>query len=496
MNTLNTNDATATSRLTAFAFLWALAALASLISRPLYLVAGVASLHGFIGMAVMVSALVVLHDPRSLERLGSLCLAIVAMVLVELPEVPNHRLVLFFVSLAVLLAFARGMQARKTGDDLRVAVWNAFSPAGRWTLVLVYAFAFFAKLNHGYFDTEHSCALSFYDNVREWFYLPLPAGPAVDQAVLWGSIIVELLLPIFLIVRKTRLLGILLGLLFHLGLALDLGMQFYNFTSAMVPLLLLFLPDSAVSHAAETWTRWKDRRWVRFLVTTPLVAIAVWLAAAVVLMAAFQEWMMHTAFEIAGYPFVSWFYIAPRIVAVWWTIIVAGGAALFCVRVLFLRKATAAAESAHVSMVMRGSQIAVVALVALNGMSLWLGLKTRTAFNMYSNLRVEAGYSNHFLVPGSLDVMGNLADTVEILQVSHFYLHEPYVKGGYRMTYFSLGQRVAWDDGLEVIYQRNGGAWSVGKHRDQEPVRIPPWILRKLLVYGPVGDGVEKECAW
>jgi hypothetical protein len=43
--------------------------------------------------------------------------------------------------------------------------------------------------------------------------------------------------------------------------------------------------------------------------------------------------------------------------------------------------------------------LAVVALVFLNGLSPYLGLKTETSFAMYSNLRTEPGFENHLFMP-------------------------------------------------------------------------------------------------
>ena len=52
-------------------------------------------------------------------------------------------------------------------------------------------------------------------------------------------------------------------------------------------------------------------------------------------------------------------------------------------------------------------------LTGLNGCSPYLGLKTETAFAMYSNLRTEGGQSNHLLVPAGVQLFGFQQDLVE-----------------------------------------------------------------------------------
>ncbi len=46
-----------------------------------------------------------------------------------------------------------------------------------------------------------------------------------------------------LVVRRTRYLGVVVALGFHFMLALDRTHQFYDFSSILLPLFVLFLPE-------------------------------------------------------------------------------------------------------------------------------------------------------------------------------------------------------------------------------------------------------------
>jgi hypothetical protein len=99
---------------------------------------------------------------------------------------------------------------------------------------------------------------------------------------------------------------------------------------------------------------------------------------------------------------------------------------------------------------------ATLALVVLNGTSQYLGLKTETAFTMYSNLRTEAGYNNHLFLP-ALRVAGFQDDVVEVLETDLPEL-ERFVGGEEWVTWFEFRRLTsAAKREFRVRYRRNGG---------------------------------------
>ncbi|MEM9479851.1 MAG: HTTM domain-containing protein [Verrucomicrobiota bacterium] len=462
----------------AFAFLWALAALFSLLSRWDWLwklTYRFPSLIGIAGAVVTGCALAVILQPGCKKRFAWLSFAILAFVAIELPEVPNHRLILAFVSLAYLLAVAANRKQENPDDS----TWSAFFSAARWTAILVYAFAFFSKLNADFLDPSDSCAVTFYGNIRETLGGWAPTCTTTHTTIIWATLIIEGGLVALLLWPRTRVFAVLLGIIFHAMLALDSEKLFLNFSAVMSALLILFLPGAYF----QRWLSGEKRLFGRFTLTCDslsktAVIITILLMAWSILVGQFGEF--YPAYKVAL--MIAWGVVAAVLI---YSITVFG----------VFKQAEKTIGQLRLSM----WPAVVVLLVILNGLTPWLGLKTRTAFNMYSNLRVEAGYSNHFLLPnGGLDLMGHLGDTVTILASSDKQLREAHVETGLKATCFSLGQAAAARGPLiEIVYERNGQRFQYFPGRsDPEPLKIPPWILRKTLLYRPIGDGVEKQCIW
>jgi hypothetical protein len=401
---------------------------------------------------------VVVHAP-TLRSLGVLALAQVLQTLIDLPEVPNHRCILALVNLVLLAAIL----LRRTPDG----VFDALVPAARAITVMLYGFAAFAKLNHDFVDVSVSCAAQFYDHITRW-WPPLPDGPEIRRVVVLGTIAVESLLALGLCLRRLRPLAVFGGLLFHIGLALDATKAFLNFSSVMFALLLLFLPrgffaslGSVVGHRSA----------VRVELAILFAAVAAAGFAAAIDWESFGGifyWVRQLAwstYAVAILAFTAWWCLAayePDPPLVWPPLGV----------------------------------LAVVLLATLNGLAPYLGLKTRTTFDMYSNLRLEAAASNHMLVPRSLDLFGLLRDRVAILDSSDRLLHR-YAAAGDEVPYWQLRASISSDPSLRVRYRREGEVYDYYEG-DTVPRSIEPlsWWQRKFLVFRTLGPQSRGECLW
>ena len=93
--------------------------------------------------------------------------------------------------------------------------------------------------------------MAFYQAMLERFPF-LPAIPALEVAAIYGPLTAEALILILLISRRTRIAGILVGVLLHLGFALDPIGPFYNFSSMLLAMFVLFAPP-AVLPATLAW---------------------------------------------------------------------------------------------------------------------------------------------------------------------------------------------------------------------------------------------------
>jgi len=409
-------------------------------------------------VAVSALALLAIIRAPSLRSLGALALAQVAHVAIDLPDVPNHRCILALVNLALLMA----MLVRRTPAD----VLDAVGPAARAITVMLYGFAAFAKLNHDFVDVTVSCAAQFYGHITKW-WPPFPDGSEIRRGVVFGTIAVESLLPVALCIRRLRPLAVGGGLLFHFGLALDATKAFLNFSSVMFALLLLFLPRDCLASLGSVVGR---RSGARLELAILFVAVA---AAGV---AGAADWER----------FGGLFYWVRQLVWSTYAVAILAFTARWCL--------TSSVPEAPLPRPPLGV-LAVLLLALLNGLAPYLGLKTRTTFDMYSNLRLEADGSNHLLVPRSLDLFGLLRDRVAVLESSDPLLQR-YAVAGDEVPYWQLRAAVSSDPSLRVRYRRSG------TDRERDPVRAPEsieplsWWQRKLVVFRTLGPPSRSECLW
>ena len=190
--------------------------------------------------------------------------ATIAAIWSEAPILGNHWVLAGMVGLAAVVALCiAGLDPSR--------YWARFAPAARWCLLGFYTFAAFAKLNHDFFDPDVSCAPFYLRESADSLGVGALADPPrwIEHATVWGTALIELAVPVLLVVRRTRYLGVVVALAFHFTLALDLNHQFYDFSSLLLPLFLLFLPEQFAVDVRDAIARNISR------ITRVVIAIAV-----------------------------------------------------------------------------------------------------------------------------------------------------------------------------------------------------------------------------
>ncbi|MDH5520378.1 MAG: HTTM domain-containing protein, partial [Acidimicrobiia bacterium] len=157
----------------------------------------------------------------------------------HLPEVANHLTVLILVDIALLVLLAR------SGGSKRAPV------ALRYGLILLYLTAGFHKLNSSYTDISVSCARFITDRTLTWFALP-PSGDLLATVNVWLGVLIEFTIPVLLVVRRTRWLGLLTGLIFHGLLALTPIGGVASFSMFIVALYVVFF-DTETLRRINQW---------------------------------------------------------------------------------------------------------------------------------------------------------------------------------------------------------------------------------------------------
>ena len=256
-----------TRRLTLFAFFWATQTILELgkwgemLANPLQFL-------------LFATACLVCVRPNAPLRLVGLATIQAVVALLKLPFLTNHTLVNTVANLTLLASLIPVALERLRGSETSQPLapqgttwpedWLArFAPLLRCELLLVYALATFHKLNSDWFHPEQSCAVIFWERmiqITPWPAVLRPLGTAMPFVALGCEIVI----PILLAVPRWRLAGIGLGLCFHLLLGL---IGFYRFSSIVMALYCLFLPDWILQAGVDTFSEWPPQHssWFRVL---------------------------------------------------------------------------------------------------------------------------------------------------------------------------------------------------------------------------------------
>jgi hypothetical protein len=485
------NDRVSLDRLTVFSFLLASAAIFEQAkwdrwaSSPAELI-------------VSGSAFWLVLHPRSLPALVILLLSVIWDVLQSLPWVSNHSLLAAVAAMTVLVALASRIRADGWPPE-REKWFDSFAPAVRIEVVLLYVWAFFHKLNAGWFDPEVSCAVVLADVLGG--RLGLPHADWLQEAAIFAALAAEAAIPVLLLVPRTRAVGVLVAVGFHwfLGIA-----TFFNFSAGMYALLFVFLPLRSTALLRRWLTSLRSRA---FRIASPAAwrrsyawASRALPAAAVVVLLYHATWSFRprgSRFLTAGRLDIPRSLVSHGFEALWWVY----GAAVLVILLLLLfshRRIDGAP-----GFEMRPRLLALFPLfVLLNGAAPYLGLKTENTFSMFSNLRTEAGYANHLILDGGVRLVDYQDDLVYMESSSDEELSR-LAKTGYALPYFEFRSYVsrkvragtAGSEPIRITYVRGDRRVDVADAaRERELAEPDRWLARKLLWFRPVFTGVSPPC--
>jgi hypothetical protein len=453
-----------------FSVMWALAALWHVLGNTLV---GSAWSHAVLAGAVGI----VLSRPGAVGPLTLLAAASLITVWEEAPVLGNHWLLVGLVDLVILMAAATGALRRRWDDRLDFA--NRVFPAARLCLIVFYAFASFAKLNAAFFDRSTSCAVHYFREATDSVGLTsvqLSGASWLQWVVIVGTAAVELSIPVLLVVRRTRHLGVVVGLLFHGLLAIDHTHQFFDFSAVLAALFVLFLPGSAGEWVAERVGSVRARL---ALVDErlPLLVHAVLalgpMTAGLIVAADVVD--ARTALDLGWWPWHL--YSVVCIVAT-----------LRYLRQRSPAPAPRALRPHHVLFLL------VPLLVVANGLTPYLELKTGFGWNMYANLRTVDGDSNHFLIRRTLPLTDEQSDLVRI-----FSSDDPglalYASGDYALTWLQLRTYLSDHPDVRITYLRGDERVGLGHASDRPELveGVPTW-REKLQLFRAVDLRSPERC--
>lgn len=450
------------------------------------------------GQILLGSTLFLFFVPRSVTALSFFLLTSITHWFSLLPTVPNHVFFEMLVHMTLLTGilvtfleqrFSSTTAAKESSDySFCTRVFDLCRPYIIIELIILYLFTVIHKLNYDFFNPEVSCAVSMHHDVAA--LIPgIPEGPWTWWPTIIGTIVVELTLPLLFISRRTRSAGILIGIAFHFFLALHPHGGIYSFTGLLLTLYYLLLPDQSVKWLLLIWGKLSLTR-----VTILKALIAGGFGLTVFLQT--NAGRRGVSFEeLNGIGFTFWLPVASAV-------------AIFYISAVFLGsrvKDLSPEADAKVAIIQHGRFTRLLwvfpLLVFLNGSCPYLGLKTTTAFAMFSNLRTEGGQSNHFFLR-NYALFQYQDDLVEVLNSNDYRFYELVVSGDL-LPWFEFRRMVysADNPNLQVTYLRNG-KWNVlngsdGSAQSDHAMEPHPWLVAKFLHFRSI-SGFEQpmKCCW
>ncbi len=373
----------------------------------------VLSVHGL----VVLVALWALLAPTSVPRFLAMLATEVTALALDMPALGSHTVLVLVCGTCLLVdTGATALRARRmpTPGEL----FERAAPFLRTGLIVVYAAAALAKMNTDFVDPARSCAATMSRQVT-WFDPSLLDVPWRIETAIWGTLLVEVSLPVLLAVRRTRRLGLVVGVGFHAVLALAGNVPF---SALALALYVAFLPAGPPLRA--------PRRGLSRGISSValLVAVGAWSAGAALT-------VTHAA---AVATVIAW---GTRLAV----LVLVAGAGL--VLVACRGHDTEPPRSPMRSPVL----VAGILLLVLNATSPYLGLKTESSFEMFSNLRTEAGRWNHLVVPEAMRVFGAQDELVRIIASSDPALTAR-TAGGTRLVRFEVERYLRSRPGSVVTY--------------------------------------------
>jgi hypothetical protein len=327
-------------------------------------------------------------------------------------------------------------------------------------VLILYFFAVFHKLNSDFLNPQVSCATELlqYQNIP---FLPLTYE--VFAASGYFTIATETAIPILLAFRKTRKAGLLIGVMFHSVLAYSSYNGYFDFSSMMFALYFLFTGPELAVYLKNKWEFLKNLQlFNRFSRTRLLITVAVVIAAMALIHKLNYAFPEFSDFNL----FCYWLLYNLLFLSV-------------IIRYLILKS-----SSEHGIFSLKHPLLWILpAIVFLNGLSPYLGLKTENSFSMFSNLRTEGQVSNHYLIPASFQVFDYQKEYVELLASSDPFLQSS-AEGKKLMVLFHFNDYIHSKKPryVEYVYKGKKEIFDAGGGSTRQ-VEKNPYLLKKIFSF-------------
>lgn len=432
------------------------------------------SAHTGIGWLVTIACVLnVLFNTYALFLLG--LTGSIALMFLRMPNVPNH---IFFewlsnsTLLLLIIAFFiryRTLSIERFADEL----WNSFRPVAKASLVILYFYVVFHKLNSSFLDPAISCGGLFLDDVFHNFYLDrigfvhrfmLENNLLLRNFSIYFTLLAEAIIPILIVTRRFRNAGLLFGVFFHILLPFQGHEGIYSF-SAMLFTFYVFFWDNRMFVKLGDFYDNNNRGIVLFFFASLITLVGVKAGAGIV------AYKLASTFSWCIYAFVYFVLL------------------VMAVRNKEIKPVTPDTGRRRFPLVWLGP-----AVIFFNGLTPYLGLKTEFSFSMFSNLRTEGETTNHYFVPVSTQVFNFQKELVTIIETDNEELknNDRYYNRDVHLVLFEMIRKMNQLNtdfyvrfemgGKEYLVRKQDGVYleTSGLNMDQG------YLIRKFFRFRPV----------
>ena len=416
-------------------------------------------------MIVLFAAILLFLNPRSPRFLFILMAVSTISAIVQAPVSSNHTIVRNFVLLGYWMSFFYAMFRSLKWSD----IFTNFTMAGQASLLVMYFFGVFHKINSDFLNPDVSCAVGL------WEKMPWPLyqvdHPFMHYLAIYGTFAVETILVLMLFSKRFRHIAVVFGILFHLLLAMSSYAMYISFTTLAISLHCLFLNEDSAKKIQSS----QFMQAVRARVMNPLyLVLGVVLTLCMVIAGMMRQYSIVTLLML------------PLVLP-------------FCFAVM--RYGASDKPLLSISNRLPTTVIGVFlgGLFFLNCWMPYLGLKSAQAVNMFANIRLEGGVSNHLIMNKPPKAFNYLEDVIIIDSVegSKALLYYELNNHKVGMIYYAFLNEMETNPDAVVSYTRGGEKFvDITKAELKEDIETPlhPKWFRKWFHFKPAELEYVRPC--
>lgn len=462
--------------LTAFAPVWAIATLFSIGGDY-------GSLSGASGLLFAVPAwllvalsLLLLVYPSSMLLLLSLSTTAVLLYVLRAPVASNNQTIATVMNGGILLS-AAVLFRNPAGHGIidRDLLYEQIRIVARSLLAIMYFYGIFHKINTDFLDPTVSCAVGLYVPLAKPF--GLDANIVGRYIAIYATFIIEALAIIALYWRRFFAVGFILAIIFHYVIPISAYSWYMDFSSLVFALYLLSIPapvNATAQQTAASIIRPLRERVGPFVRVMPGFGLVLTVIGFALLLA-------------TAYPEQSPAFLRHSIGILLWAII--GGLMMLVMTYAALQhfpyRGPQAPRQPRWLLVLPG-------LFFLSCLSPYIGLKTESSINMFSNLHTEAGQTNHLLFSEPPYFFGYQNEVVQIVDSSDPHLLNQAEDGNHHVL-FALKDYLRRHPDAWVSYMQDGQLAENVTSADFAGAQ-PGLVERNLLPFKLVDFNRPKVC--